>query len=530
MIYVIAPGNEQATARLLVSALQRSCGVGSAALGSFSLLEQPSHSAAHANAFVLVHPREEWTAALIARLGSHTKVLVLGRMTTGLATHLHVTLAHQWPDRWAEGTVCAPAPVHAMAESAAQVIYPVGGPRVAGQSPVLSRRAFRRHDYADEWNNLGHGAITADGTCWSLAQHATLQPEHELAKVEVGGQPLCAYAGLWDLGPSSVMWFNRAAGPVDSQEWRMVEDFLSCHRSGQLPCVPVLAEVPYGFDSAVTMRLDCDEDVESARALWDLYRAEQVPFSLALHARVMADPRHHQLPREVLAQGGAILSHTATHAPNWGGSHEAAMVEGSTSADIIEASIGHRVRYAVSPFHQTPPYARQGLADAGFQGCIGGIICNDADFLTARSGIPPNSGAGFIGHSQQCMLHGDCMLQGDDPLKVFRQAFNVAKAGGAFFGFLDHPFSERYAYGWESEALRVAAHRDFIGHIRACGGRVLWANEDQAMDFLYDRAHTSVTRHGKGYLVQPPESSHIWTLGVRYQGRLTAAETEARLP
>ena len=528
MIHVIAPGNEQATANLLVSALQRSCGQGSAALGSAALFtrvagEEPAF-------YVVIHPREEWTDALLALLNKPVKLIVLGRLSTGLAQALDVTLAHEWPPEWAITTTCPPAPLNGTAQSSARVVYTAATPQVAHRAPALMERAFRRYDYAAEWNNLGYGAITADGTCWSIAQHATTRVEQQLAQVILGDTPLCSYAALWDRPASSVLWFNRAAGPIDSQEWRTVEDFLSCHRAQDLPCVPVLSEIPYGFDSAVTMRLDCDEDVESARPLWDLYRAEGVPFSLALHARVLADERHHPLPREVLAEGGSILSHTATHAPNWGGSYAAAFHEGKDSADLIESAIGSRVRYAVSPFHQTPVYARLGLADAGYQGCIGGIICNDPDFLTARAGRPPESGAGFIGHSQQCMLHGDCMLANGDPLRVFREAFDLARAGGAFFGYLDHPFSERYSYGWLDEEQRLLAHQSYIAHIKETGGRVLWANEDQAMDFLFDRAHTAVAAQAGSYHVRRAIPSSPWPIGIRYRGERLRIDKEGLLP
>ncbi|QCB48675.1 polysaccharide deacetylase [Hydrogenophaga sp. PAMC20947] len=401
---------------------------------------------------------------------------------------------------------------------------------MANRVPAQMERPFRRYDYAEEWNNLGYGAITADGTCWSIAQHATAQSENQLAQVHLGEALLCSFAALWDRPASSVLWFNRAAGPIDSQEWRIVEDFLSCHRHKELPCEPVLSEVPHGFDSAVTMRLDCDENIESARALWELYRSEAVPFSLALHARVLTDERHHRLPCEVLAEGGAILSHTATHAPNWGGNHEAAFHEGQTSAAVIESAIGCRVRYAVSPFHQTPAYARLGLADAGYQGCIGGIICNDPDFLTARAGIPPASGMGFIGHSQQCMLHGDCMLAEGDPLRSFRQAFDIARTGGAFFGYLDHPFSERYTYGWLNEEQRLQAHKDLIAHIKTAGGRILWANEDDAMDFLFDRAHTAVMSLDGSYRIKRTVQNSSWPLSVRHRGQHICIEQEGLLP
>lgn len=520
MIHVIAPGSEQDSALLMVSALQRSCGLHSAAASSITAVISAAQLAPSARFFAFIHPREEWTPALRALMKSGAKLLVFGRMSIGLASELGVSLCHQWPDGWAQGTLCPPAPLHEMAESAAHVAYHQDAPKIAARHPVLLRRPFRRHDYTNEWNNLGYGAITADGTSWSLSQHATLDARNELARVEIAGDALCSYAGIWDLPQSSVLWFNRPAGPMDSQEWRTVEDFLSCHRASELPCIPVLSEIPDGYDSAVTMRLDCDENVESARHLHQLYLEERVPFSLALHSRVLSDERHHALPKEVLNHGGAILSHTATHAPNWGGSYEAALGEGRTSAEVIHSAVGHRVRYAVSPFHQTPAYARAGLADAGFAGCVGGIIHNDPDFLMARSGIPPGSGWGFIGHSQQCMLHGDCLHPGTDPLRIYREAFDIAKAGGSFFGYLDHPFSERYAYGWTSEEQRARAHREFIAHIRDTGGRVLWANAEDTMDFLTDRAHSDLRNESERWVLTRTRNLSAWHIAVRYRGEI----------
>jgi hypothetical protein len=274
---------------------------------------------------------------------------------------------------------------------------------------------------------------------------------------------------------------------------------------------PVLSEIPYGYVAAVTMRLDCDEDVESARTLWQAYKAMNVPFSLAIHARVLKDPKHHELPREILLAGGSLLSHTATHAPDWGGSYEAAYNEGLVSADAIEVATGNRVRYAVSPFHQTPVYARGALADAGYDGCIGGIIRNDYDFLMARSGIPPWGVKGFIGHTQQCMLHGDCMLMGEDPLAIFKDAFELAKLSRTFFGYLDHPFSERYQYGWASECQRVAMHEQFVGYIQQ-QENVLFMNENDAMDFLHDRASVMIGGTHKGISLKrtiKPKSNYL---------------------
>ena len=528
MIHVIAPGDQQEAAALVAAALTRSCGLGPVSLDTLEVAHQALDRQTSGEIWVFIAPRDEWTAVLSGLMTRGHKILLLGALSSSLAGHLHVAVG-ELSGALVAAASCAPAPTYGTSDSPARIRYqPQAAQRVAGRPAPMADRALRRYDFTDEWNNLGYGAITVDGSPWSLAQQVQVPADKLLARITDGTADLGAYAALWENATSSVMWFNRPVGPIDSQEWRLVEDFVSCHRPDDLPCQPVLAEVPAGYDAAVTMRLDCDEDVESARALWRLYTAEQVPFSLALHAKVLADARHHVLPREVLNAGGAILSHTATHAPDWGGSYEAAFVEGKASADAIRTAIGHTVRYAVSPFHQTPVYARHGLADAGYLGCIGGIIRNDFDFLMARSGMPPHSGAGFIGHSQQCMLHGDCMLAEGDPLRIFRQAFDEAVAAGAFFGYLDHPFSERYQYGWHTEDQRVQAHRDFITHMKRAG-KVLFVHEDEAMDFLFARAHVRVDQEGANFRFTLPDSDTPWGLAVRWRGQTHCIDSNGQL-
>jgi hypothetical protein len=273
----------------------------------------------------------------------------------------------------------------------------------------------------------------------------------------------------------------------------LVEQFIAEYRCGEIPAWPVISEIPYGYESAVTMRLDCDEDIESARLLGNAYQEKNVPFSLALHAAVLSDFNQHQYPKELLQAGGAILSHTLTHAPNWGGSEEAAKHEGSESAKIIHETVGIKPRYAVSPFHHTPSYARKGLADSGYQGCVGGIISNDPDFVMARAGRPPYSQEDFIGHTQQCMLHGDCMLDDGDSLAIYKRAYEQAKISKTFFGYLDHPFSIRYQYGWNTEAERIKAHMDFIEFIRQSSNNTIFLNQDDAMDFLRRKSSVRIS-------------------------------------
>lgn len=521
MIYLLCPGSCDA-AMVVAAALQRSVGQGQVQHISPSQCSKQLDQQ-RPTILVVVNPPEAWSALVIRALqATANKVIVFGALPASVAHYLGARTEPVSESHRLAGQ-CLPAPTGGYAESALRVEYASGNDAL--RSP-LSSRPFLRYDFTDEWNNLGYGAIRVDDSIWSLAQTVTLPAAHCLAQITLEGQAVGAYAGFWQGATSDsrdesacLLWFNRSVGPVDSPEWRIVETYLAHDAWPARPCQPILGEVPHGFDAAVTMRLDCDEDVESARSLWHTYRDLGVPFSLALHAKVLADSVHHDLPRELLAQGGAILSHTDTHAPDWGGSYDAALQEGTLSADKIAAVTGKRVRYAVSPFHQTPEYARAALADAGYAGCIGGIIRNDADFLMARSGLPPGAPAGFIGHSQQCMLHGDCMVQGDDPLVIFKQAFHLAQKSKTFFGYLDHPFSQRYQYGWVTEAQRIQMHVDFIQYMQA-EGNVLFANESDALDFLLDRAGIEVTDTTNSFHVELPKSAHSrWQHTVEYAGQ-----------
>lgn len=522
MIKVICPGSRAQAGEIVSLAFARSCSsaqVQSTSIGHLIHRSAAPNAQTESDCLVFIDPLDGWSEHIIQALEqTRSKVVVFGALPAQLASHLQASVAPVMQSL-IDAAQCPPAEAYQFSQSAASVRYVASlGTRA---SPV-PERAFLRYDFTDEWNNLGYGAIPAVNgppSIWGLAQSATVPATNLLAQVEISGVSCGAYAAVWDSAVSSLLWFNRAVGPVDSQEWALVEHFMANYRAAESPCWPVLREVPYGYSAAVTMRLDCDEDVESARPLWEAYRAMNVPFSLALHAKVLADPVHHALPKEVLAHGGALLSHTATHAPDWGGSYQAAYWEGSSSAAAIDQAIGYHVRYAVSPFHQTPDYARAALADAGYAGCIGGIIRNDPDFLIARSGRVSAAGAGFIGHSQQHMLHGDCVLQGADAQAIFKQAFDSAKAGGAFFGYLDHPFSPRYQYGWQTEDQRVAYHQAFVAYMRQTPD-ILFSNEADAMDFLSHRAAIQITPQEGHFWAKGPEKSVPWNVAVEYRGDL----------
>lgn len=440
------------------------------------------------------------------------KLILLGKLPPSLCDLLGLS-SIDWPADPALWSRSPPAPTYGFAQSAASIRYKSMLARF-GLGPW--QRPMERFDFTEEWNNLGFGAVRMDDSPWSLAMPVTANPESALAEVVINDQATLAYSALVDQGDASILWFNRQVGPIDSYEWRLVENFIASYRHETLPCNPVISEIPWGYDAAITMRLDCDEDVESARPLWQAYQELGVPFSLAVHTSNLNDTRHHAILREMSAAGESILSHTATHAHNWGGSYEAALHEAHESARRLQAVTGKPVCYAVSPFHQSPPYALAALADAGYSGCIGGIIRNDPEFLMARGGLIADLPQGFIGHSQQCMLHGDCMLAEGDPLAIFKQAFDQALATRTLFGYLDHPFSERYAYGWPDEATRIEMHRQLVAYIRGRAKNPLFMSEEEALDFMHAKASVNLILTKEGFALKGQPARQL--LAVEFRG------------
>lgn len=508
MIYLLCPGSFDAASVIVASALERSCGKGQVCrIHPATWLSRLHH---HLSGILLIiHPLPEWADLIIqTQQIKQNKIILFGTLPSNLFPHLGAQ-PKQPQDDLTLAAICQTAPAFSESHSDLMITYHIIDPLL--HSPI-TQRPFIRYDFTNEWNNLGYGAIQVDGSIWSICQQLNLLPKHCLAHITLNNKIIGTYAGLW----KNILWFNRSVGPVDSHEWHIVENYIAHFAHEHAVCQPIFSEIPYSYNTAVTMRLDCDEDVESARPLWNTYQDLNVPFSLALHTKILEDEKHHQLPQQVLAKNGAVLSHTATHAAHWGGNYDTAFKEAHVSATKIKSITRQTVRYAVSPFHHTPTYARIALADAGYEGCIGGIICSDPDFIMARAGVAPYSPDGFIGHTQQCMLHGDCMQQ-TNPLKIYKQAFNLAQQSDTFFGYLDHPFSERYQYGWESEQARIKTHIDFIQYIRT-QGRVLFANESDALDFLQDRANVSVHQTSSGFYIKKSimSKSH-WKIVAKYK-------------
>lgn len=388
------------------------------------------------------------------------------------------------------------------------------------------RKPLERFDFLREWNNLGYGAIGVSGESqWNLSGFF-LAPSgaQVIASVvlKTTGEKICDYAFILDESTKSTLWFNRDVGPIDGYDWSIVENFYSDYRSDELPCFPVLREIPAGFNSAVTMRIDCDEAVASGRELFELFAEARVPFSLAIKTQQQLLSADVSLMADVIAAGGTVCSHSHTHAPNWGGSREAAKEEIRVSHEILRSLKipGINYEYVVSPFHQNPVYAVEGLRDAGIRGFVAGIICNDPEFLMARGGQVPLV-EGIISHSQQCMFHGDSVHTQGESIAVYEQAFRQAKETNTFFGYLDHPLSG-YNYGWKSEAARLSTHAKFLDYLRSEEG-CWFASLEQAMGFMDMKSKVFVQDESKQVsfsLDSQARFDSLPYLTVRHRGEL----------
>ena len=416
------------------------------------------------------------------------KIIIFGNIPDSLLYYLNFSRV-DWSTNFASNCECEPAPINDTSQSKAMIKY-------TELSSIFNAnkwsRYFKRYDFGNEWNNMGYGFITNNNDKWSLSAPLRNSLPVDLAEVDIDDNHRMSYSSLFDFDDSSLLWFNREVGVIDSYEWHIVEQFLANHRCNDLPCFAIIHEVPWGFDSCITMRLDCDEDIESSRYLFELYDSFSIPFSLAITTSNLSDINNHKMLNDVYCKNGSILSHSHTHPNNWGGDYLSALEQANVSSKKIREVTGNSPNFAVSPFHHTPSYALKALTDSGYLGCIGGISTFDPEFLMAKGGITHSLTKSFVGHSQQHMLHGDCLLQDNNGLNTYFESYQLALASNRIYGYLDHPFSERYSYGWKNEQVRMNAHSDLIMHIIETTKKPLFLSEDSVMNFLLSKAKIHV--------------------------------------
>lgn len=348
----------------------------------------------------------------------------------------------------------------------------------------LPPRYLGRYDFAHEWNNVGYGRVCTDRSAFALGDFAQVSQEFKPLQVlkDTNLSAVGVVSAILDQEKKAGLWFSRPMANCDGFDWFLVERFFSDYRADDLECTPIIKEIPWGYDSACTMRIDCDEAIRSGRELFELYRKNNIPFGLAIKTQQEIEREDVALIREVIAAGGTAVGHSHTHAPDWGGSRDSALKEVQDSHVMFKllGVEGLNYRYVVSPFHQNSLEAIKGLQAAGIQMFVSGIIANDPEFLFARAGVVPGVPE-MYSHSQQSMLHGDCYHQSGNSWAQYKEAFETARKTETFYGFLDHPFSS-YKYGWNTEGERLGVHAEFISYIQK--HKVWWASLERALDFL----------------------------------------------
>ena len=497
--------------------------VNSALIRSFSysqVLQAEYHSLTRLpEAAVLINPRPSEVPMLKALSSNGRKILILGVLGSEIAQEVGLIT---FPiEEFEESDIRVDA-MQSFNSTRNIIRYNPSHP--LGKASVLSKRSLRRYDFSNEWNNLGYGSISSNGDIWSVCNKANADGANAIAWLEdETGTSLTVYASVFDDISSSTLWFNRKVGPVDSLEWTVIEKFFGDYRNEELASFPFLTEIPYGFRGAVTMRLDCDQAVSSARPLFDLYKSAKMPFSLAVMTGLKMDQSDKDLLNQVIQSGGSLVSHSHNHPPNWGGTYRSALEEAKISKKWLEENTKlDNMIYAVSPFHQNPAYALEALADAGYKGFVGGIICNDPEFLLGRAGQVPVVKRKLISHSQQCMFHGDCYHRYGNSINVYQESFKNHLASGSIFGYLDHPFSNQYSYGWKDEEERIGAHEEFLEFLYLFED--VWrCNINQCLDYLLMRDSAKVCIDTKKLLVKYDRRHDLPPLSVSWKGKLFEA-------
>ena len=179
-----------------------------------------------------------------------------------------------------------------------------------------------------------------------------------------------------------------------------------------------------------------------------------------------------------------------------------------------------QVNHIVAPFHHAPDYALAAMAEAGYTACVGGVLNVYPEFILARSGRVSSTHK-LVGHSQQSMLHGHTVRTAGDKLTIFKEAFDLSQASGAWYGFLDHPFSSRYNYDWPNEPERSDCHAQFINYITS-NSKVLFTNQNSCLEFWAARA--KVRMHQDGTIIFPCKLVDGLQFAYRQHGKTFAVQ------
>ena len=328
----------------------------------------------------------------------------------------------------------------------------------------IKERPLWRYDFDLEWNNNFYGNISNENIMLNLSHNCFLIEGKNVAFIKNSRYQNIPLISEFEINGNIIFWINRNLSLVDLPEWKIIEEFISNGYFRKYPCMPYLTEYSSSENGLITMRLDCDEDIESARNIFEIYKNNNLPISLAITTNQIKESHPiSSLPKEVNDYGGTVLNHSHSHPVNWGGSKDKIKEEIITSNNLIKKSFGIQTEYAVSPFHHLTWAALEVLNELNFKGVIAGISSSHHEFLIMKGGSI-NEKLDILVHSQQCMLHGDCLTK-TRKVDSYLNAFSLYSNLGFSIGYLDHPISKRYDYGWINFERQIKTHQQIIEYL-----------------------------------------------------------------
>ena len=353
--------------------------------------------------------------------------------------------------------------------------------------PNHNERYLLRYDFEDEWNNYGYGKITGKNDIWSVKSLIFCKNKKQnIGTIKINNK-LITFVSLHQLNKCCILFINRDVGIFDGFDVTIIEKFISSYKNN-LPNFPIVSEIPSSYSGLVTMRLDCDENIKSAKKINQLYNHFKVPFSLAILTSILTKADKNFL-KSIIKKNGAILSHSHDHLVNFGHNHETCLLQINTSIKKLK-ELDLNTEFVVAPFHHTPHFTYNVLHDLKIKGLIGGINKNYPKDISFRSGFYSKEIKVLL-NNQQCMMHGDIHPL-SDKIDNYKKSFLISYKNKRAFGYLDHPFSQRYSYGWKNEKLRLNAHRKFLKFIKK-KSNIIFLNQNDFMNFLYTKSQINIT-------------------------------------
>lgn len=444
--------NEHTLEDLIFSAFIRSFG-----LSQINQIETCTQTKEGIHIFTECNSKNSYTNIKKILSGEKNKIILNGKLNESLKSLLEIN--NLYSDFLHEELI--PANSYKPSFSIFKLNYQNKCPYLKGFLKCITQRPIWRYDFDLEWNNHCYGNILEKHEMLDLSHYCSFNEKKYIAYIENKNSEKVPLIAEFHLNNNLILWINRNLSVIDLPEWKIIEDFISSGYFSDFRCVPFLSEFSKNENGLITMRLDCDEDIESAKEVFEIYKDNNLPISLAITTNQMQNNEiNYELPKNVIDYGGTILNHSHTHPTNWGNTKEEIIKEIKTSQKIIEKSFGIKNEFAVSPFHHLTWDALEILEEMKFKGVVAGISSSHHEFLTARGGLIDKE-FNILFHSQQCMLHGDC-LSPQRKIDDYLYAFSLYSKLGFSIGFLDHPISQRYDYGWGSKDRQVNSHKKII--------------------------------------------------------------------